>query len=183
MKTVYALPCACGKSIDVDRSQAGLRVQCTCGRELDVPTIRGLAELESRVESTPAERRNWGPRQGLIFLGLAIALLAGSYALQRQLFPPQNPVEVNQEGLVELFDKMTPSKSLEFWDVFKQGMDRSELSRILEYREDLARHKRWTRVLWGVTGAGLLLAAGGALLMSNGSRPAPRRRPTATRSA
>lgn len=171
MNTIYLLPCTCGKSIEVDRSQAGLTVHCACGRGQEVPTIRGLALLESRVRSQVAPRLTWGPAQGVIFAGLALAAIAGTTALYRQVFPPRNPVEgVNRERLAELFGNMTPDKSLELWGYLSQGIDRTELPQILYFREVLARHQRWTRVAWGVAAAGLAIAAGGALLAAGDRR-------------
>jgi hypothetical protein len=44
----YLLPCPCGQSVPVARSQAGMRIVCPqCNANLDIPTIRGMANLVS----------------------------------------------------------------------------------------------------------------------------------------
>jgi hypothetical protein len=184
MKTVYALPCVCGKTIEVDRSQAGLRVHCECGRIQDVPTIRGLAALESRIEAEPAAKRTWGAGQAVVFLGLAIALIAGMTALYCQLFPPTNPVELaSPDRFAQVFDKLTPAASYELWNVLSQGLDRTEHPLVVRFRDHLERHQRWTKVAWGVSAAGLLTAIVGAAFVAARPRAAPRRAAVGARSS
>lgn len=179
MKTLYALPCACGRTLDVERSQAGLLVRCECGREIEVPTIRGLAELEQRVSSA-ATQPSWGPRQGVIFLGLAIFAGAACYAGYRHGFPPPAPFAgVNEDVLAQEIDSWTPAQTWEMWTFLSQGMDQSEFRQMVRYRARLDQHLRWTRVVWGVAALGLVIAIAGGLLVGNPrgqpARQAPRR--------
>src|SRR5678815_2344165 len=51
----YLLPCACGQQISVSAAQAGESLRCSCGAMVEVPTMRGLRELE-RVETSQAVR-------------------------------------------------------------------------------------------------------------------------------
>ncbi len=95
-RTAYLLPCTCGEKILVDKSQAGLPVPCRCGKELTIPTLRGFAQLEQTTVDGRAARE-WSSRQGVHFIGAAIAVLgllaAGWFALGR----PQYPHEVESE--------------------------------------------------------------------------------------
>lgn len=51
----YLLSCPCGHKIPVSRSQAGSQLPCPiCGQTLEVPTIRGLANLPLE-QQPPAE--------------------------------------------------------------------------------------------------------------------------------
>lgn len=178
MKTLYALPCTCGKSVDVDRSQAGLAVRCACGRELEVPTIRGLANLESRVDSQVAPASTWGPRQGVMFLGVAIALLAGATASYVQFLPPPSPVRgIDRAAVTKLVDSWTPTQTFEAWAEMSQGMERSELPTMMAYWDVLARRQRWAWVAWAVVGVGVAIALVGALMPKSSPEGRPRRAP------
>jgi hypothetical protein len=180
MKTLYALPCSCGKSIDVERSQAGLSVRCACGREVEVPTIRGLAQLEPSSHPTTTEpERTWGPRQGVVFLGITLLVLAGGYAGYRELFPPPGPFAgFNHEVLAKEIAAWTPAQSWELWAFLSQGMDPTEFPQMVRYRERLLYHQRWTWVVWGVAAVGALIAAGGGLLISDNPGKSSRRAPS-----
>jgi hypothetical protein len=72
----YLLTCtACGNQVPVSTGQAGQTIHCPCGAANEVPSIRELRNLEvAEVESEAAPA--WGRRQGLFFLGGAIAALA-----------------------------------------------------------------------------------------------------------
>jgi hypothetical protein len=79
MKTLYLLPCACGRRLEIDAGQAGTQIDCSCGQTLSVPSVRGLRQLEivaepAAVDSPPA---TWNPVRGAIFsLGLLLAASA-----------------------------------------------------------------------------------------------------------
>lgn len=78
----FALPCPCGNSVSVQRSQAGSTVTCLqCGKTLDVPTIRGLQALpvieekEGDAKSSIARPSQWNPIRGVIaVICIAIAV-------------------------------------------------------------------------------------------------------------
>jgi len=73
----HQLTCTCGKIIRVARSQAGQELTCDCGQKLQVPTLRGFAQLpvaESQSVATAlADRKAWGGWRGTI-LAVACAL-------------------------------------------------------------------------------------------------------------
>ena len=73
----YLVPCpACGNKNPVELAQAGQAVVCTCGKSVDVPSIRALRQLEA-VDDNVRPPRAWSKRQGLLFLGGTIAVIAG----------------------------------------------------------------------------------------------------------
>jgi len=53
----YLLPCSCGEQSVVSTAQAGGTIRCACGAELQVPTMRGLRELEPLEPSSAAAGR------------------------------------------------------------------------------------------------------------------------------
>ena len=77
----YLLTCACGRKIPISRSQAGQELSCECGQTLQVPTLRGLAELplaqSETVSATRNERRAWGGWRGTI-MAISVAMFAMS---------------------------------------------------------------------------------------------------------
>src|SRR5262249_52925750 len=78
-------------------------VRCSCGIALDVPTMRGLKELERAESLAPARSTTWGGRQRAIFALLVIligSLLAAGYmrlSLPLSLEPPELP-EINENS-------------------------------------------------------------------------------------
>ena len=80
MAELYLLPCNCGQKVRVGKAQAGQAVLCGCGQQLNVPTLRGLRELEvAPAEATVAKaaRPAWSPARGAAFSGgLAVAAVA-----------------------------------------------------------------------------------------------------------
>jgi hypothetical protein len=72
----YLLPCkACGTELAVSTGQAGQTLHCRCGATIDVPSIRELRNLPA-AEREVASGPTWGSRQGLLFVGGAIAGVA-----------------------------------------------------------------------------------------------------------
>src|SRR4051812_34483923 len=70
----YLLPCACGQQISVSAAQAGESLRCSCGAIVEVPTMRGLRDLERLEPKEPVPGDRWGDRQRLA-LGLLVAAL------------------------------------------------------------------------------------------------------------
>lgn len=100
---LYLLPCSCGEKIRVRTRHAGETVTCRCGTKLQVPTIRGLRQLETvdDVEEASAPPRSLleGP---LFAIGL-LALFAGSVFLAITLLwpPPALQMDVSQVGMTQ----------------------------------------------------------------------------------
>ena len=81
MTEAFLLPCACGQKVRVGKAQAGQAVRCACGKSLNVPTLRGMRELESAPpDESPTKARKaatWSYWHGTAFSGgLAVAAIS-----------------------------------------------------------------------------------------------------------
>ena len=79
MRTIYLLPCDCGREIPIESRQAGETVRCECGRTCAVPTMREVQNLRPAPVSGAAPmaaRPAWGNSQRLLVAGLVVLLLA-----------------------------------------------------------------------------------------------------------
>ena len=175
MSVRYRLPCQCGQTVLVERSQAGLSVTCSCGTQLEVPTIRGLNALEA-VHNAP-EKAGWTAQYGLLLIGLLIATAAGGAAVYRVARLPVDPYDEKQIDLemhkkAAEIDGMSPGKVLEAWQEFRGGLyiedDRPERN----YRAGRAAYQRWSWVLAGIAAAGLLFCV--IVLATGVGRPPPK---------
>jgi hypothetical protein len=174
MGTHYLLPCQCGKKSEIDSNQAGLTVRCACGAELTVPAMRGLASLE-RVDRAPAPSQaaaatTWGARQGMMFLGGAMAVIAAAAALifWAQFFemPTLKPdyQEINREHNEEL----SLEDSFIHWrERLQTGVEQPEIetgiAMVEQHNEGVM---QWEYVCGGFAALGLLLVVVGLLLPS-----------------
>ena len=88
---LYLVPCTCGNKVQVRARQAGDQVTCKCGAVVNVPTIRGLKQLETVIdedERPDAPRSSW---QGPIFsLGLVALFIGAMIFFVTWLTPPAN---------------------------------------------------------------------------------------------
>lgn len=86
----YLLPCTCGRKVPVSTRHAGQTVRCACGAELEVPTLRGLGELERAEPAGAAPRGHWGDRQRVAFAFAVGAVLSlGAAAFMAVRMPPK----------------------------------------------------------------------------------------------
>lgn len=184
MSVRYRLPCQCGQAVLVERSQAGLSVPCSCGQQLEVPTIRGLAQLET-VQTAP-DKVGWTAQYGLLLIGVLIVLVAGGAAAYRVARLPVNPYDEQQIDLEMVkraaeIDAMAPAKVLETWQEFRPGLYIEDDTPERDYRKGRAAYQRWTWVLGGIAAAGLLFCV---IVLATGAGqparavPAKRRRAT-----
>jgi len=109
MTAQYFLPCSCGQKVRVEPAQAGGQVACACGAKLNVPTLRGLKQLEAAPPDEAAVRRSagrqWGPVRGAMFsIGIlvtvvSLAVLGYSYLqlAEAKLFTQDQTPLINEE--------------------------------------------------------------------------------------
>jgi len=133
-------------------------VRCVCGIQLEVPTLRGLRELE-RAVAPPATRRAWGDRQRVVFVLAVLSLLAVAVAgylaisLPADLAPPP-PIEFDADAPLSL--------ALAVHEDLKRGL--APAMPVLSPQER-AIEKRRELMTWGIkialalAGCGLLAAA------------------------
>jgi hypothetical protein len=116
----YLLPCSCGRKVPVSTRHAGQTVRCACGAELEVPTLRGLRELEPAGAAAAPARGTWENRQRIAFLLAVASLLAIGVAgylawrLPPKIEPPQ-PIEIDQNSSIGMVFMA--------YDDLKRGLD------------------------------------------------------------
>jgi hypothetical protein len=157
----YRLACKCGQSVLVDRSQAGLAIRCACGAELEVPTIRGLRQLEQVAHREASSR--WGNRQALLVIGLALAAIGFGGGAYRQFFPPQLPYtqadfERDIEAGKAAIRQAPPEQTFQYWEELRRGIDRREPAFLVQHRVRTAENRRWMWVMYALGVAGLTVA-------------------------
>ncbi len=129
----YVLRCACGTKILVHRSQAGSRIACPqCEQPVEIPTIRGLSELEieeepvATVKSRSVSRHRWTPLKGTIAAAcFVIALIglgrSGLYGYYRWSNPtPLSEVEMLREA-EQLVNEFTPAETWDTWRYLQES--------------------------------------------------------------
>lgn len=122
----YLLPCACGKVIVIDASQAGQQIACECGKLLEVPTLRGVRELEPAPETASPSREatDWNPSRGLVFAGSFVLFVIGaavSYVGFKDLRATPNITrEVETEAFDQLIDDMSLDEVYERWKLDRE---------------------------------------------------------------
>ena len=186
MSEKYFLPCSCGEKLLVSRAQAGLTITCTCGLKWELPTQRGLEELEpAEPDVQRVRKRSWGPAQALLTLGILIAIPSGGWAALRFYASPEaNPYNINSNVNRAIFDRMTITQTFEYWDLARHDIEADTDPQVEsigemadEYQFNYRDYWRWTWFFAALAVAGLLLAISGPLFFSPGTRRrAPQRR-------
>ncbi|MDO4575661.1 MAG: hypothetical protein Q4D98_10670 [Planctomycetia bacterium] len=90
MRTLYQIPCVCGKIHEVPKTSGGGSLTCDCGKTVDIPPLRELIQFP-RVERPDREHAEelslaseGGIRQrrlGMILFALCLAVLFGGLSL------------------------------------------------------------------------------------------------------
>ena len=180
MSVQFLLPCSCGQSIPVARSQSGLEVQCPqCGHKQVVPKLARLQQLP--VVHQEEAKRQWGPRQLTMFIGTIIALVGVAFALLTWWWLPPSPMEKMEKLYGPLPEDATPEEALLLWQMIRrEGLDpRFPVPRGVynfeSYYGAWKGQRNWIWIWLGVAGVGLLVSAIGLLeAPRRSSRPAGR---------
>ncbi|MCA9122820.1 MAG: hypothetical protein H6822_36710 [Planctomycetaceae bacterium] len=158
----YLLPCECGKGIAVDIKQAGQQIACECGKVLEVPTLRGVLDLEPVPEATtqlpPASV--WNPARGMTFAGSFALVVIGAVVAFFGNAGLRSAPDISREVELESFDKtiddMTLGEVYSAWKGIREhGLGARGENVFVNIRAFRAEKKR---VLW----LGALLCAVGA---------------------
>jgi hypothetical protein len=158
----YLLPCpACGNKLSVVAGQAGQLVRCTCGAEVEVPTIRGLRELE-QVSEEPAGASRWTARHSVAFFGLLILAGALAFSLYLHLRAPV----FDPTGYENEVQASSPEQSWEHW---MGNLRHGARMRVRQTEHDVITRRavkdqyleRWEWVGYGVAAVGLIIALAG----------------------
>ena len=185
MTTTYLLTCSCGEKLPVAAPQAGQTVTCPCGEALEVPTIRGLAQLDRAKETTPTETPSrWGPREGLVFLGAVIASAAviASVTLHvkanlvyKEFTPTGHQLtEEKAEQIRQSFGNMSAANTWEYWRVLRVQIQRQptpkedRIARVIAYRDDqVSMYRRWCYITYAIVALGMILVVATLLCVSS----------------
>jgi hypothetical protein len=129
----YSLPCPCGKTVAIEVSQAGQRVNCACGQQLEVPTmreIRQLPPLHDEAKTSPPRRLatgNWSVAQRLVFsFGLAVCVLGFGIALyfqsaRRSLPTQEEKWDTQLDTHLEMLENMDLEDAWGSWLEVREG--------------------------------------------------------------
>lgn len=180
MSARYLLTCSgCQKQVPVEAGRAGGNVTCECGETLEVPTMRALRELPQ--ETAPAEAEsvsspvaasaesNWGPKQGVLLLGL-ILFVAGLIPTlyMAATYPKLNmPTQEKMRDIAELqFDQMTLTRSWEVWKgiIEEQGLTTQPTLYEANYEKLAGQHNQWLAIFGSIAGLGFLTLLAGLFI-------------------
>lgn len=155
---MYLLPCACGKSIPVEVSQAGDRVTCECGAQVEVPPLRQIHQLPVQPEAADAGRpqSDWAVHQGVLTAGLLIALalaaLGGWWWISEPPMPKGFDPGAVGERVDYVLDNISPKQAYDQWvtlysvsSQFDVVRDPRELALIADIEHH--RQVRWTLLI------------------------------------
>ncbi|OHB78462.1 MAG: hypothetical protein A2W31_00120 [Planctomycetes bacterium RBG_16_64_10] len=161
MPTRYLLPCSCGAHVTVDLGQAGATVRCHCGATLVVPTMRQLRRLQPAAPAEGDLGRRWGSSQGVMLLGLSVAVLGAALALLLWLKQPVAPAVDSATALEQLdagIRALTPLQSWLLWQqMVAEGLVQYDTPVELAYRRQLAVNRHWIRLSLAGGAVGLLV--------------------------
>jgi hypothetical protein len=164
MSERFLIPCECGKSVVVERRQAGTSVPCECGKSLEVPTIRGFAKLAPAPGQQEPPPPIWGLRQGLVFLGLVIAVPALVFAGYIYLNLPK--LTEHYQLLEQEIEKLPPQHTWAIWRLYEEGLPKTPTPSSLAVQLGYGRLTRSMNIALGIGCLGLLIAAAGFLVTS-----------------
>ncbi len=171
MRVKYLLSCPCGKKVPVETTQAGQTVECECGRSLEVPTLKGLRELEQVAVEAPSGPKGaaWGSRQAVVLVGIVVTLIGIALVAYFYSIRPRQEHFADPEVL-------TPLGSWYAWQELRTGAKTPSFTKF-PYIEALNSYRRWMDVAIVIVVLGGLTVVGGLVLGKSGRGPASRGRP------
>jgi hypothetical protein len=107
-------------------SQAGTSIRCKCGCNVNVPSMRGLRDLEqvvvSSAEAGPMHQAGWGTRQAMSLGCLMFGGIALGFAVYLLATKPESPAvlaaqlyQIDEERLDKLAENMSLEDSFNRW--------------------------------------------------------------------
>jgi hypothetical protein len=167
MSEKFLLPCECGQKVVVERKQAGTTVTCVCGKSLEVPTIRGFAELVRHDVAEEDLPPIWGLWQGLVFLGLMIALPAIAFSL----FIYRQAPTLNETALYEHTMQFSPFETWQLWQMYEPGMPKSPSIHSVSVVRGMQSMRLKVNIALIVVAIGLIVSASGLVVRARSRNP------------
>ena len=121
----YLLPCACGQSINVSAAKAGQQVRCECGALVDVPTLRGLAELPRPASKAPRRGTAWNNRHRLALVLVVLAGLSLAVAAKLAASLPPSPTTHSTQEFEAWASGASPEVVFNMYNQFRGGLTHS----------------------------------------------------------
>lgn len=181
----YLLPCPqCGRKLVVTTGEAGGQTRCECGATVEVPTVRGLRDLEQAPIPAGEAATPWTTRHSVVFLGVLVAVVGLGFGVFLHF---RAEAVLPKTAFADDIRTMPPAETWELWsNFFREGVgnwqpkkDAQQLAAINRYHE----LKRWQLIGFGLAGVGVVVAiVGFTMLGPKRSTPPkrPPRRPTTT---
>ncbi len=178
MSTRFQLPCSCGETIPVARSQAGLDVTCPqCQQQQRVPKLARLQQLPQIQEETHTQR--WGTAELLVFVGVVVALLGMGMAAWKWYSLGPSPMYYMEQLYGPPPEDLPPAQTLMLWEqIERERLDpRFPVPAGAQHFESLQNnwlaHRNWIWIWLVIAGVGLLVSVIGLLeAPRRASRPA-----------
>lgn len=172
MVTTYLVPCDCGKTLEVEPSQAGLSVTCDCGAATELPTLGGLRSFPTKEQQKASRGSAWGPRQGLLTAGLLMVAVSAVLMLAFYIGRPREPelIPADREGMRAQAQGMTLVQSLKEWQKYPKELS-GDVHPMWAQTELAQRNYRlWMGSVAAVGVVGFVLVGVSRLVRSPGAR-------------
>jgi hypothetical protein len=179
--TKYLLPCPkCDAELPIDVGQAGQTILCReCQTDVEVPTMRGIRNLEkAETSSVTKNAPTWSRRQGILFV-TGLPVLVASLALAAYLFfwrsqidtaRPEDRFRAIGESQI---DKMS---SAQVWAVW-QGVRDSHLQRSDVPQYEKNRREARKLLILAIVSIGVSVLGLGTMIAAFLVKPPPDREP------
>jgi hypothetical protein len=158
----YWLSCSCGQKTTVSTAQAGETIYCACGAALEVPTLRGLAQLERAdgARDDSASRRGaraWEDRHRAAFLFVMASLAFVAVAGYLWFALPPRPAPADWQQTAKSAEELSATEAFQVYTEMSQGLPNPAVD---------VNEKPRRLMGWGIAFAAFLAAAfaGGAAI-------------------
>lgn len=167
---IFLLPCTCSARVPVTAGQAGGRTSCSsCGREIDVPRLRDLAGY-AVDQPRGAEPPRSGVGRGLLVAGSAAAI--GAALLAVALVPVGGRFFRQPPTVAEIRAAVAAAPAVQVHEAWqsmaRSGVGRPATPEELRLQQFAAHATGVARLLWGISGVGLVTALAGATIAASG---------------
>ena len=166
MASRYTLSCSCGQQISVSSAQAGDCVTCSCGKQLDVPTLRALQELPPAETDGDDVQPLWGIRQGLIALGIIVAILCAVPGVYWWWMAPDAPIyrpDAERAAMEQRYETATPLEAWLHWNndiapLAETGLREEPSYRSIAAARSRERLRNYQKISFGIAGVAVLFS-------------------------